>query len=67
MKGLKIISLLILSGFLFTAFATETTVTLQNGLDGYEGCTDSYCRSESASSNYGDAADVRTKYEVCSS
>ena len=53
-KGLKIISLLVCSGFLFAAFAGEVTVTLQNGLNSYDGCEDSYIYSQSTSSNYGD-------------
>jgi hypothetical protein len=64
-KGLKIISLLVCTGFLFVAVAGQ--VTLQNGINGYMGCEDSYLRSESSSSEYGSSTDLRTKYELCSS
>ena len=49
----KLLSLL--TAVLFnTAFAFSTEVILQNGLDGYAGCKDSYITEGSKEANYGD-------------
>ena len=42
---------LIVSAFLFAGFAEMTTTVFQQGLDGYEGCTDQELRDPDR--NYG--------------
>ena len=54
MKGFKLSCLCCIFTFVVVAFAGEVTDTLQNGLNSYDGCEDSYIYSQSTSSNYGD-------------
>lgn len=42
MKGLKLSCLCCIFTFVVVAFADEITVTLQNGLNSYDGCEDAW-------------------------
>jgi len=44
------------------AARADTVVVLQNGLDGYTGCTDSYMDRWNSTVNYGSAVSVRLEY-----
>ena len=67
MKGSKLLLVCCIAAFVAFAFAAEETVILQNGLNGYAGCTDSYGEmskgNNESSTNYGNAADLMTQYE----
>ena len=64
MKELKILSFCCILALLQMAFAGEVTVTLQNGLNGYEGCADAYVDNASSTNN-GTSAKLDCKYDVC--
>ncbi len=62
----KLLALLVFCGFSFS-FAVDTlSVTMQNGLDNYDGCIDATISSQSAS-NMGAADKLNVKYEKCKS
>ena len=70
MKGLKIISCLMVVALVQITFADRDTVitdTLQQGLNQYMGCQDAYIYRNSSSSNYGDKPTVDMIYQVVSS
>lgn len=57
MKAFKFFAVLLLSAGLYIASADVTAgvieVVLQDGLNGYDGCEDSYIYNSCSSSNYG--------------
>jgi hypothetical protein len=64
MKELKVFSFCCIFALLQMAFATEVTVTLQNGLNGYEGCADAYVDNASYTNN-GASEKLECKYDIC--
>jgi hypothetical protein len=46
-------------------YPDEVTVILQDGLNMYDGCHDSYIFNDSAGSNYGNRSVINVAYEAC--
>ena len=67
MKGLKLLCFCCIFAFVVVAFA-DVTVTLQNGLNGYDGCEDAwvygayYNRNNEKSTNYGNETKMSVFY-----
>ncbi len=66
-KTLKLLTLIVFFLTLHTVTAADTTVIMQNGLDSYEGCTDSYVYVNYAvgTENYGDLDSLKVHRESC--
>ncbi len=62
MKFTKSFFLLLLFWFVSTLIAD--TIVLQNGLEGYDGCNDSYIYVNRSSSNYGSLDSLSAKYDM---
>ena len=64
MPGLFVLFLLIIKMFAISTINADT-ITLQNGLNGYSGCKDTYIDKENPSATNGDISTIRVEY--CSS
>jgi hypothetical protein len=70
MKIGKFFTFLLISIICITIYAKDTTIILQNGLNGYFGCIDSYVyrtnyAPDSAMLNYGNAPEILIHREAC--
>jgi hypothetical protein len=64
MKVTRLSLLCILVAGLSLAWSGTVELTLQDGLNGYDGCSDAYV-SSSSSSNYGTATKLECKFDRC--
>lgn len=58
-------SLLLLSAVTFTVEIGAAEITFQSGLSDYDGCEDTYIRSQRPNENYGNENKIGSKYEYC--
>jgi hypothetical protein len=68
MKGFGVLPVILLFLFFSMSFSEEVTVTLQNGLNNYDGCEDSwvfgayYNNNDERSKNYGNETKLSVFY-----
>lgn len=64
MNSLK--SLFVSSLLVFTSIVwSDETITIQNGVNGYKGCEDSYTFNNEPSTNFGNADSLFVRYGGC--
>lgn len=65
MKLIKHFFIILLSSLLFNALAVPEEIVLQNGLNQYNGCIDSYNYNENDSANYADSKTLEIRFDGC--
>ena len=65
MKSILPPTILILSSLFLFASAEPEEIVLQNGLNQYNGCIDSYTFNDNDSANYADSKTLEIRFDGC--